>query len=795
MTDTTRVEVEFGARTGELDAGAKKASSAVKQFATDVQQAAEGSRSGIGLIGPLFAGIGDAGTKAAGVIRSAFVPLSGMFAGVAAAIGGGALVGALREVIDTQDEISKGAQKVGITTEALSELAYAGKLADVEMGELQRTLGRLSVSLVNAQAGQKEAVELFRRLKIDPDNLKDADDLLMSLAERFKAMEDGAKKTALAAEIFGERVGPRMVPFLNQGRDGIEELREEARKLGVTISTEAGKQAEDFNDNLTRLQSATKGAWQALAGQLLPTLTAITDALAETNREGSILKDAFSGLGSVGKVVFETVAVLAANVAFVFKGVGREIGAMAAQIAALARLDISGFRAISEFVKADAARARQELDDLERRILGLGKGNGADDPRELARRGRNVAAYGSTNVPEAPSPTAGKKADKAEKPARTFVGPAEGSVADYERILDIKRAAYAEENGLREMSKQAELAYWQEVLAQAGINEAGRSAIALRVRKLEIEAARDAAQQQAEIGAIRSENAKAADLDRIAQLQAISRQELDQGLITKQQYLDQERQFIAQRLALELDYVQQKIAVAQLDPDRNLVLLEQLEAQKAEIRRKYAAETASSLADTAKAAAGPMQTIFASLESGFVQVAQSAVTNWRGIGQTISGVMKSITSTIVGELAKQAIAQVAAYAKKRGLTLSGILGDAAEAAAGAAKSVASIPYIGPILAVAAMGTILAAVGGLTSKVPSAAGGFDIPAGLNPMTQLHEEEMVLPAELSNGIRSMVSGSAGGTAINLPTGMRAEDFYITTGRELMKAISGMRRDFSV
>lgn len=41
---------------------------------------------------------------------------------------------------------------------------------------------------------------------------------------------------------------------------------------------------------------------------------------------------------------------------------------------------------------------------------------------------------------------------------------------------------------------------------------------------------------------------------------------------------------------------------------------------------------------------------------------------------------------------------------------------------------------------------------------SASGGFDIPAGVNPVTQLHEREMVLPAQYADTIRSM-SGKGG------------------------------------
>ncbi len=48
---------------------------------------------------------------------------------------------------------------------------------------------------------------------------------------------------------------------------------------------------------------------------------------------------------------------------------------------------------------------------------------------------------------------------------------------------------------------------------------------------------------------------------------------------------------------------------------------------------------------------------------------------------------------------------------------------------------------------------------------SAAGGYDIPSGVNPMTQLHEEEMVLPAKYANAIRDM-SGGGGATPQTAP-----------------------------
>lgn len=83
-----------------------------------------------------------------------------------------------------------------------------------------------------------------------------------------------------------------------------------------------------------------------------------------------------------------------------------------------------------------------------------------------------------------------------------------------------------------------------------------------------------------------------------------------------------------------------------------------------------------------------------------------------------------------------------------------ITANAATAASGAAASQAMIPFAGPALAAASAAAILALVMGFT-KLVSASGGYDIPSGTNPLTQLHEEEMVLPKNIANPLRSMLS----------------------------------------
>jgi outer membrane murein-binding lipoprotein Lpp len=90
------------------------------------------------------------------------------------------------------------------------------------------------------------------------------------------------------------------------------------------------------------------------------------------------------------KVVLQTIVVLGADVAYVFKQTGVEIGGMAAQLAALMRMDFSGFNAISKAMKEDAARARAELDAFQKRVLSSGLGANAPQA-SYSNEGRNYA--------------------------------------------------------------------------------------------------------------------------------------------------------------------------------------------------------------------------------------------------------------------------------------------------------------------------------------------------------------------------------------------------------------------
>ncbi|OQS41125.1 hypothetical protein B0T39_09190 [Chromobacterium haemolyticum] len=131
-----------------------------------------------------------------------------------------------------------------------------------------------------------------------------------------------------------------------------------------------------------------------------------------------------------------------------------------------------------------------------------------------------------------------------------------------------------------------------------------------------------------------------------------------------------------------------------------------------------------------------------------------------------------------------------------------------EAMASAFKAIVGIPYVGPVLAVGAGAAAFAAVSGIASRVKSARGGYSIPRGVNPMTQLHEEEMVLPRGEAAVIRGL-AGRGGGAGSGEEPASPSSVFQVTyndhsgkltqqdiddNARKIMRALEKQHRNFA-
>lgn len=220
----------------------------------------------------------------------------------------GALTVAIGNSINNADAIRDLSIRIGVGTEKLSEYAYAAKQTGTDIEGLGRGLKILAKNLAEAADPTSGKGKLFEALGVDvkdaAGNLRQLDDILPDIANKFKVLEDGTTKAALAQELFGKS-GLELTEFLNQGGDGLELMGEKARALGIIISEETAAAADEFNDRLADLRAQGSGFSNQITSELLPALNQTIEQFSGLIRQGdlasnvvSILSAAFSfGVG------------------------------------------------------------------------------------------------------------------------------------------------------------------------------------------------------------------------------------------------------------------------------------------------------------------------------------------------------------------------------------------------------------------------------------------------------------------------------------------------------------------
>ncbi len=289
-------------------------------------------------------------------------------AAVAAATAAAASFAALsKQFLNTADDISKLSQKTGFATEFLSGLNYAASLSGTSLEQVKVSLKTFASAITEANTKGGETKAIFDALGIsltDSDGkLKSSQALFMEVSTAMSRYQDGAEKSAVATKLFG-RSGSELIPLLNNGAAGIGEMIAEAERLGVTFSAKTGKEAEAFNDNITRLWQATKGFVAQIVSQVLPSLVEFSNWFVKISTDGETLA------GVIGTIVDFLKGLIAAaiGVAEAFALIGRSIGTLlgnfTGEVAKAIQLWVDAFGKLKsgEFKEAGEAFKRAFLD-------------------------------------------------------------------------------------------------------------------------------------------------------------------------------------------------------------------------------------------------------------------------------------------------------------------------------------------------------------------------------------------------------------------------------------------------
>lgn len=204
-----------------------------------------------------------------------------------------------KAAIDFGDQMNDMSERWGIATDELSGMAYAAQLADTSLEGLTTGFRKLGKSMEEAKDPASEQAEIFRNMGIEIEkadgSLRDVNEVMLEVADVFKDMPNGIEKANLAMSLFGKS-GVDLIPYLNQGAEGIKKMRQEAEEFGNIWKPEQSAQAGEFNDNIDRISFAIKGMFTQIAQNLLPTLVTLTEAIVVSAKEGGVLHAVFDSI-------------------------------------------------------------------------------------------------------------------------------------------------------------------------------------------------------------------------------------------------------------------------------------------------------------------------------------------------------------------------------------------------------------------------------------------------------------------------------------------------------------------
>jgi lambda family phage tail tape measure protein len=289
-----------------------------------------------------------------------------------AAAAGTAAVAAAAGTIALIDQVGKYqdlAEKIGDTATNISSLKTASDVSGTSLDTIATASVKLTAALSKTDDESKSVGAAIEALGLNFDKFKQQSPVeqLEAVSRAFAGFADGSEKTAVAVSLFGKS-GAELLGFLKEYAD--EGLN------AAYVTEEQAKAADDYADSAARMKSQVHQFLQVAAVNAIPILNDVADLFKSISKEQEgtstateIVKGAMNGL----VVIFQALVVAGSDVIFTFSAVGREIGAIAAQLAALGRLDFKGFSAISDAVKEDAQRARSELDKFQARVMSIGQ--------------------------------------------------------------------------------------------------------------------------------------------------------------------------------------------------------------------------------------------------------------------------------------------------------------------------------------------------------------------------------------------------------------------------------------
>lgn len=209
---------------------------------------------------------------------------------------GTAMFGLATKVGNTADRLLDLSDITGMTTDTLQEYEYVAKIAGVSTEAVSRATEGLIRRLPQLKNEGGVTGDAIKELGVSVEGTADEimDNLILALSETEDVMDRNAKGSAIFGGAWKD-----LAPILGMGAEGIEEVRREARELGIVMSEEALNSANEFRVGLDRLKAMFGGLFNDLGTKFAPVLNDVLIPLIQD----SVIPVVMSFADRVGRLI------------------------------------------------------------------------------------------------------------------------------------------------------------------------------------------------------------------------------------------------------------------------------------------------------------------------------------------------------------------------------------------------------------------------------------------------------------------------------------------------------------
>lgn len=728
------------------------------------------------------------------------------WAQLAAIAGAGAF---LKDAVDETVKMTVESQKLGRTLGISATQASYLRLAINDVHGTTDQYIALTKGLDTQLQTNEKGMRKFGLETRDADgHLKDQQTLVMEALEVLRSYKEGTDRNIAAQVLFGKGVNASS-EMLALNAEKLAETKRWADALALATGADDVEAVDKFRSAMGQMGDILEAVQKAIGSALLPVLNDLATWFSDYGPQAilaikvalDIVISLFKGLTLAVKVLWDVVKAAFDNMVTSAQG-------FASVFSALFHGDFEGAKAAAE---ATFGTMRNRAGAMFKEIM--------DD---AAATGDSLKSMWGGLINGSPTKDSGKEAGGTQDADITKPGkkPKDTSAADARRAAaEAKREAKEKYDALMEGyrgEEQAAKDHYDKILAIqrkelaaaiAMYGEKSKQAIDIENRIAETE--RQAAEQAMRLDQMRAESARNLALGQIDIEERAADAREQMGLITYQELLALARGYEEERYNIMRQGLLDEAAA-------NIERVEEHQATKLrleELDQAHQARVADIANQAAIESAQPMKQVFATIQQSGANALNGLIMKTMTWGQAVRSVCQSVLGSIVNMftqwLAKAAMNYlqdavmhkanaVSKAAVDKATTLSGVTRSAAEAGAAGTASFAGAPW--PInMGAPAFGAAMFASTMAYAAGASAEGGYDIPAGINPVTQLHQREMVLPERHADVIRDMADNGGGrGDTYNINIsavdGRSVAKFFDDHGDKLVRTLRNQARDFS-